>query len=103
MMHPPPFTITPASVRLVAEIGESLGRLSLQMEEETVLRLRRINRIRTIHVSLAIEGNTLSKDRAIQDSTAQTDSAPFIEFMLGMMRDAIARTASCAMPFGIAC
>ncbi len=28
--------------------------------------------------------------RAIQESTAQTDSAPFIEFMLGMMRDAIA-------------
>lgn len=27
--------------------------------------------------------------RAIQDSTAQTDSAPFIEFMLGMMRAAI--------------
>jgi hypothetical protein len=68
------------------------------MEKETALRLRRINRIRTIHGSLAIEGNTLSKDRAIQDSTAQTDSAPFIEFMLGMMRDAIAASTPQVAP-----
>jgi Fic family protein len=63
MMHQPPFTITPATIRLVAEIGESLGRLSLQMEQQTALRLRRINRIRTIHGSLAIEGNTLSEEQ----------------------------------------
>ncbi len=49
---------------LVAEISEELGRLSvLQEQSENTLRLRRINRIRTIQGSLAIEGNTLSEEQ----------------------------------------
>ena len=38
-----------------------VGRLSAQTETEQALRLRRINRIRTIQGSLAIEGNPLSQ------------------------------------------
>jgi Fic family protein len=57
--YTPPFTITSAIVSLVAQIGEAVGRLS----EATSLRLRRINRIRTIQGSLAIEGNTLSLEQ----------------------------------------
>jgi len=45
----------------VAEISEKIGRLSLQFESEKNLRLRKINRMRTIQGSLAIEGNTLSQ------------------------------------------
>ncbi len=45
----------------MAEIGEALGRLSALADSAKVLRLRRINRIRTIQGSLAIEGNTLSE------------------------------------------
>jgi len=52
----PPFTINPKILNLVAEISEQLGRLSvLQEQSENTLCLRRINRIRTIQGSLAIE------------------------------------------------
>ena len=54
-------TITPDIVRLVAEICEASGRLSATTDSTKALKLRRINRIRTIKGSLAIEGNTLSE------------------------------------------
>ena len=63
MSYQPPYTITPAILNLVAEISEALGRLSVLEEQSNNLRLRRINRIRTIQGSLAIEGNTLSEDQ----------------------------------------
>lgn len=58
--YQPPYTITPTIIRLISDISEQLGRLSV-LEDEKNLRLRRINRIRTIQGSLAIEGNTLSE------------------------------------------
>ncbi len=51
--HHPPFTLTAKIVRLIAEISEQLGRLSV-LEDEKALRLRRINLIRAIQGSLAI-------------------------------------------------
>lgn len=60
--YQPPCTITPAITRLVAETSEALGRLSAAATHSSqALRLRGINRIRTIVGSLAIEGNTLSE------------------------------------------
>lgn len=61
--YQPPFTPTPEIVTLVAEIAETIGRLSVAEPSEAALRLRRINRIRTIQGSLAIEGNTLSEEQ----------------------------------------
>ena len=61
--HPPPYTITPAVLNLVAQISETLGKLTILNDQAKGLRLRRINRIRTIHGSLAIEGNTLSESQ----------------------------------------
>ena len=61
--YQPPCTLTPVSLRLVAEIAEAIGRLSAQVASPAALRLRRINRIRTIQGSLAIEGNTLSEEQ----------------------------------------
>ena len=61
MTEAPPYTITPAILDLAIRIGEAIGRA----EEAAVgedLRLRRVNRIRTIQGSLAIEGNTLTED-----------------------------------------
>lgn len=63
MTYQPPFTLTPAIIRLVAEISGALGRLSMQTEQAATLRLRRLNRIRTIQGSLAIEGNTLTEEQ----------------------------------------
>lgn len=61
MKYRPPFTITPQILNLVAGISEAVGRLTAIAEQASALRLRRINRVRTIQGSLAIEGNTLSE------------------------------------------
>jgi len=68
MTYQPPCTITPAIERLLGEICEMVGRLFVPSQGDD-LRLRRINRIRTIQGSLAIEGNTLSEEQitAIMD------------------------------------
>lgn len=52
--YQPPYTITPAIVNLVAEISETIGRYTVLAEQSLTLRLRRENRIRTIHASLAM-------------------------------------------------
>lgn len=57
----PPYTITPEILNRVAAISEAIGRLSALTDQARAFRLRRLNRIRTIHGSLAIEGNTLSE------------------------------------------
>ncbi len=59
----PPFTPTPLILNLVSEISELIGRMSVTQPTEPGLRLRRLNRIRTIQGSLAIEGNTLSEEQ----------------------------------------
>ena len=56
----PPYRITPSIVALIEQIGEGLGRAEAAGVAQD-LHLRRLNRIRTIHGSLAIEGNTLSQ------------------------------------------
>ena len=61
MKYQPPYTITPEILNRVAAISETIGRLTVLTDQAKALRLRRINRIRTIHGSLAIEGNTLSE------------------------------------------
>lgn len=61
--YQPPYTITSAILNLVAEISEKLGRLTALADSGKALRLRRLNRIRTIQGSLAIEGNTLSEEQ----------------------------------------
>ena len=58
----PPYTITPAILNLVEQIGEQIGRTN-EAAIRANLRLRRANRIRTIQGSLAIEGNTLSEEQ----------------------------------------
>lgn len=59
--YQPPYTITAEILNRVAEISEAVGRMTVLTDQARALRLRRINRIRTIHGSLAIEGNTLSE------------------------------------------
>lgn len=61
MPYNPPFSITPTILKQAAEISESIGRLSERIEQTQALRLRRVNRIRTVQGSLAIEGNSLSE------------------------------------------
>ncbi len=60
MTYQPPFTISSRAVSLVAEISAMVERYVIRLEQRDALKLRRANRIKTIHSSLAIEGNTLS-------------------------------------------
>lgn len=59
----PPFQITNKIIDDVAEISELVGRLSAHDHLSSNPNLRRTNRIRTIHSSLAIEQNTLSLEQ----------------------------------------
>ena len=61
-MYIPPFTVSADAINLIAEISAQIERYSIRIEQEDGLRLRKANRIKTIHSSLAIEGNTLSED-----------------------------------------
>ncbi len=59
---PPPYTITSTILDLAERIGEAIGRVEGSAARAN-LRLRRVNRIRTIQGSLAIEGNTLTEEQ----------------------------------------
>ncbi len=59
----PPFTITGEITNLIVEIGELVGAISTYEAINPNLILRRENRIRTIHSSLAIEQNTLTLEQ----------------------------------------
>jgi len=74
MSYQPPYSITPRILHLISEISENLGRLSVLLKQPANLRLRKINRIRTIQGSLAIEGNTLTE----QQITAILEGKPII-------------------------
>ena len=59
----PPYTITNKTVSLVSNITELLTQITIQNKETSNLHLRKNNRIRTIHASLAIENNSLSLEQ----------------------------------------
>ena len=60
--YTPPFSVSAKAIRLVAEISALIERYAIRMEQGDSLLLRKANRIKTIHSSLAIEGNELSED-----------------------------------------
>ena len=62
-MKNPPFEITNSIIDSVVEIAELIGKLTSNHQLSANPTLRRTNRIRTIHGSLAIEQNTLSLEQ----------------------------------------
>ena len=56
----PPFTITNTTIELIASIMKKIGQLENYKDLNKMPILRRNNRIRSIHSSLAIEANSLS-------------------------------------------
>ena len=59
----PPYTITDKTVNLISAITEIITKITINDNMSNNPRLRRDNRIRTIHASLAIENNSLSLDQ----------------------------------------
>lgn len=58
----PEYTVSPKAVRLVAEIAAALERYKIAMEGPDGVRLRKLNHIRTLRGTTAIEGNTLTEE-----------------------------------------
>ena len=72
----PPFEITNTMVHEVAEIAELVGKLTSTNQLSANPTLRRTNRIRTIHGSLAIEQNTLSLEQVMAVLSGKQVLAP---------------------------
>lgn len=76
LTYVPPFTVSAEAINLIAEISGQIERYAIRLEQEDGLRLRKANRIKTIHSSLAIEGNTLSEDEVRDIVEGKTVVAP---------------------------
>lgn len=75
-MKTPPFDITNRIISLIAEISELIGTLTATENLSANPTLRRTNRIKTIHGSLAIEQNTLSLEQVTAVLNGKTVLAP---------------------------
>ena len=62
-MYTPPFTVSAEAINKIADISRLIERYAIRMEQEDALLLRKANKIKTIHSSLAIEGNTLNESQ----------------------------------------
>lgn len=63
MEYEPPFSMNDNIINLLAKTSELVGQVSVLHKNNTSLKLRRENRIKTIHSSLAIEHNSLSLEQ----------------------------------------
>ena len=61
--YEPPFHMSNSIVNLLMEISEQIGRITVLQPENVTPHLRKENRIRTIHASLAIEHNSLTVEQ----------------------------------------
>ncbi len=59
----PPYELTTEIFQLVAKISEKLGESKAHLLDKPSPKLRKQNKIKTIHSSLGIEGNTLSEEQ----------------------------------------
>ncbi len=59
-MYTPPFEITSKIIELISNISEKIGEINSLQDSPYHVKLRKENRIKTIHSSLAIENNSLS-------------------------------------------
>ena len=74
-----PFTLSAKAVGLVADIAVQMERFAIRMEQSDALRLGKVNRIKTIHSSLAIEGNQLLESEVADILDGKTVVAPIRE------------------------
>ncbi|MGL4767830.1 MAG: Fic family protein [Formosimonas sp.] len=79
MSYQPPFTISSQIIHLIANISAQIERYAIRLEQQDGVLLRKINRIKTIQGSLAIEGNTLSEQMITEILEGKTVVAPVRE------------------------
>ncbi|MCM1225273.1 MAG: Fic family protein [Lachnospiraceae bacterium] len=66
-------------LNLVAEISAKIERYAIVLEQDASLRLRKANRVKTIHSSLAIEGNGLTEGQVRDIVNGKNVVAPLRE------------------------
>lgn len=59
----PPYEITSDIIKRIASISEKIGQINAKFLDKPSPKLRKENRIKTIHSSLSIEGNTLTLEQ----------------------------------------
>ena len=59
----PPYNITPRILKLISSVSEKIGELNANLIRKPSPYLRKQNKIKTIHSSLSIEGNTLTLEQ----------------------------------------
>ena len=59
----PPYQITSLILKLITSISEKIGEVNASLLDRPSPKLRKQNRIKTIHSSLKIEGNTLTEEQ----------------------------------------
>ncbi|UZH54861.1 Fic family protein [Salinimicrobium tongyeongense] len=59
----PPYEITPNILKIITSIAEKLGAINATYLNKPSPKLRKENKIKTIHSSLKIEGNTLTEEQ----------------------------------------
>jgi len=57
----PPYQITSKILQLGTQISEKIGEINACLLDKSSPKLRKQNRVKTIHNSLKFEGNTLSE------------------------------------------
>jgi len=57
----PPYQVTSEVLQLIVSISEKIGQINARFLDRPSPKLRKENRIKTIHASLGIEGNTLTE------------------------------------------
>lgn len=62
-MYKPPFEITSKIIEIISNISEKIGEINSLQNGRYHVKLRKENRIKTIHSSLAIENNSLSLEQ----------------------------------------
>lgn len=61
-MYQPPYKLNSEILTIATEISSLVERFVIRLEQADSLKLRKANKIKSIHSSLAIEGNSLSED-----------------------------------------
>lgn len=59
----PPYEITSSILKLITSISEKIGEINANLLDRPSPKLRKQNRIKAIHSSLKIEGNTLTEEQ----------------------------------------
>ena len=81
-MYKPPFTITNKMLSLCISITEKVGQINNYQSLKRMPILRKNNKIKSIHSSLAIEANSLSLNQVKDNELASIANDEWIDFIL---------------------